>query len=136
MISVDKKGNVSDNILRPIWGTSWDFFHMRMIHYFTIDSKTERRAYFVTQDENISRLFKYYTLEGALTSSSQPFMSFVSHTIDVPYRDEYILEELYNILNEFSFKRAMKSQIKEQYDINLLFSLKNELENEIYKLNE
>jgi hypothetical protein len=136
MIAVDKKGNVSDNILRPIWGTSWDFFHMRMIHFSTMNSKMEYKTYFVTQDGNISTLFKSYTLDGAITCSSQPFMSFVSYIMEIPYKDEYILEELYSILNEFLFERARKSQIEEQYNMNLLFSLKNELENEIYKLNE
>jgi hypothetical protein len=107
-----------------------------MIHFFAINSKMDYKTYFVTQDGNISALFKSSTLDGALTSSSQPFISFVSYMMDIPYKDEYILEELYTILNEFLFERARKSKIEEQYNLNLLFSLKNELESEIYKLNE
>jgi hypothetical protein len=134
MIALDKVGENVNDILKSIWGTSWDFFHIRMIHYASMNVDTNHKQYFVTQDRNIYTLLKSNKRQGAITLFQQPFIYFLSHDLEIQYKEEYILDEVHNILREFIFKRSANSRIHEQIDLNSIDSLKIELESDIRRL--
>ncbi len=133
MINLDKKGNVN-YILASLWGTAWDFFHMRMVHFWAINSGVDYDLYLITRDTNMFTLFKTCQLHGALSAFGSPIASFVSHDIDISYKEEFILEGIKEILDEFSLKRSINKNLSDQLDINLLYSLKAKLEADITTL--
>ncbi|GGB18757.1 hypothetical protein [Puia dinghuensis] len=134
MIALDKVGDNVNDILQSIWGTAWDFFHIRMIHYVSINVEANNKQYFVTQDRNIYTLLKSNRGQGAITILRQPFMSFLSYDLEIQYKEQHILDEVYNILKEFTFKRSVNSRMDEHLDLNLIASLKIDLESDISRL--
>lgn len=133
MIDLDKKAGFN-HILTSLWGTAWDFFHMRMVHFWAINSGVNYDLYLITRDTNLFTLFKTCQLYRALSASGSPIVSFVDHDIDIPYKEEFILEGIKEILDEFSLKRSINKNLFDQLDINLLYSLKAKLENDMATL--
>ncbi|QDW25059.1 hypothetical protein FFJ24_009655 [Pedobacter sp. KBS0701] len=129
MICIDKKGGHQD-VFRTIWGTAWDLFHIRMVHFNAINTGIDQGVYFITRDENLYTLFKTCQIKGALSFSGQPIVSFVNYDIDIQYKDKSIKESIEDALEIFTFERSILNST-EPLDIKLLEELRTKLEYDI-----
>ncbi len=132
MIALDKNAG-ADEILRIIWGTAFDFFHLRIIHFAGISSEINLHSYFITQDENIFSLFKTCKLEKAITTKNYIALSMLSSDLDIQYKRDKTFAIIEDILLDFFYKRLKKVQLFEHYDIKTFNELTDKLEQSIRK---
>ncbi|MDQ0965847.1 hypothetical protein QFZ20_001250 [Flavobacterium sp. W4I14] len=130
MIALDKKEEHPDDIFRILWGTAWDLFHMRMVHFNAINTSADQVMYFITQDVNLYTLFKTCQLRGAISNSGQPITSFVSYDVEIQYKDANMVKDINDILTAFMRERSLLNSI-EPVDIKLLEHLRTTLEHDI-----
>ncbi|NML19269.1 hypothetical protein HHL16_00220 [Pseudoflavitalea sp. G-6-1-2] len=134
MVDLDKKTASVNGVLQTIWGTAWDFFHMRMLHLSDINPDIDHKTYLITQDKNIFSLFKSCNLEGAVTFSGTPSRSFVSSELKLHYKNDLASSVIEDVLEEFFVKRTTKKLLDGEFDIESVYRIKNELERDIQGL--
>ncbi len=134
MVDLDKKSTSAKDVLQTIWGTAWDFFHMRMLHLSDISPDIDHKTYFITQDKNIFSLFKSCNLEGAVTLSGTPSRSFVSSELKIHFKNDLTFSIIEDVLGDFFVKRIVKKLQDSEFNIERLYDMKNDMEGYIHRL--
>lgn len=128
MIALDKRSATLDDILKPIWGTAWDFFHMRMLHFSPISSELTYKTYFITQDKVFFSLFEFCNLAGAITFDNIPSSSFLNNELKIQYKNDRSFYIIRDIIEDFVVRRSIKQTKNKQFNIESLVDIKKELE--------